>query len=235
MDSSIFTWNIHSARNAAGLDTTTKIINTIASIGAETVALQEVPSHHWISDAASSLGMFSFFHKTNSATGQGNAILSHTDASVILYKLRKHPCTMMQGEPRGAMVAHFPDFTVINTHLGADPTMYEQYMGTVDIAQRSHQMYAKPVLLVGDFNAHYISPAMNHLRTKGWRDMWREAKHRAHGYRAGCTFSARFPFPRIDYVLCNSPDVISHAACVISTPNAAESDHRGVFVKFRKK
>lgn len=229
----ILTWNIHGACDAQGNDTTQQITDTIGGSSVDVVALQEVPHQQWASDLARALHMFMFFQETNTTTGLGNLILSPIDASFVFrHQLTKGGggCWGCRGDPRAAIAAVFPDFTVVNTHLGADPTMYDQYMGAVELNKFARLLPGK-VVVVGDFNAHYISPAMWHMRKKGWKDMWRTTQNRVHGYRAGCTFSARFPFQRIDYVLCNA----AASACVVATQakvlNTLDSDHRGVLVE----
>jgi endonuclease/exonuclease/phosphatase family metal-dependent hydrolase len=219
-------WNVHGGKDSRGNVTTQELASAVLDLQPDAIAMQEVPSYAWARDLANALNLSLYFHQTNASTGQGNAVLSRTPSQSTETRYLSLPCHRAGHEPRGALAVIFQDHTLVNTHLGADPTMSEQYMEAVELEAFARTLPGK-VFVAGDFNAHAVSPALNHMRKCGWRDMWKAAEDRKHGYREGCTFHAAFPFQRIDYILCNSPDVRALRAEVCKQP---VSDHFGVLV-----
>ena len=225
----VITWNIHGGTDADGKSSTLQITDTLAVNTADVVVLQEVPNLKWANALGETLGMFVFFQQTNSATGMGNLILSTKPADAVTYSWFRTWGFSCSREQRGAVAVSLEDVTVVCTHLGADITMLEQFFG----AQRVHtftKTLPGKVILAGDFNAHYFSPAMCFMRWCGWKDMWRKTVNRVHGYFAGCTFHTKLPFQRIDYIMCKSCSVTPTRAHLVCG-DVPESDHRGVLVE----
>ncbi len=224
----LLTWNVHGGKDARGVDTMDCISNTLAVSLADVICLQEVPSKSWADNMGARLFMFVFFHQTHPA-GAGNLILSAANGSVVALRgLRR---VWRCSSPRGAVAVKFPDVTVICTHFSADGSMVEQFRNAHDVDLLARRFHGN-VLVAGDLNAHHFSPALARLRLRGWVDLWRTARERTHGYLGGCTFPARFPVQRIDYVLAKGPGV----ECVwagVGADTPPESDHKCLVVDIK--
>jgi len=227
MTGHIVTWNVHGGVDGKGTPSTQHLSDTLLVRDLDVICLQEVPSRQWVVNPADVLDMFLHFQQTNASTGLGNAILTRSPGKKSTSCVLPLPWYRCKHTPRGALAVTFKDVTVVNTHLGADPTMYEQYVEAVALIKFMREIPGR-VVVVGDFNAHYASPALLYMRSHGWRDMWRGTANRKHGYRAGCTFLARCPFQRIDYILCDPSEIISLKAEVLDGDDGRVSDHLGV-------
>jgi endonuclease/exonuclease/phosphatase family metal-dependent hydrolase len=225
----LISWNIHGGRDSRGVITTKNLVDTLISRDADVICLQEVPNFEWMREVADVLSMYLYFQSTNLSNGSGNAILSINPGENSTCSLPS-PWYRRKSNSRCALSLKFTNLTVVNTHLGADPTMYEQYIEAIELDKFARSFPGR-VIVTGDFNAHYASPVLRHMRKRGWHDMWRATKTRKHGYREGCTFHTGFRFQRIDYILCNSPNEIQPVqAELLDGDEGHVSDHLGILL-----
>jgi len=217
----ILTWNIHGAKETSIL----QLADTLILNHLDVIMLQEVPNRTWANQLGRVLNMTAHFQQTHK-NGLGNAVFTSSPVSVVHYTFKKHWFSC--AGKRGALAILFDDVTVVCTHFAANPTMVEQWCQARELDKFTQNFGGRHVVIAGDFNAHYFSPATWYLRHKGWRDMWRHASIRKHGYKAGCTFSSTFPFQRIDYIMTNSPRVSCRHAYTLDGAFRRQSDHRGL-------
>jgi endonuclease/exonuclease/phosphatase family metal-dependent hydrolase len=146
--------------------------------------------------------------------------------------LTRLPGGLAPAMPRNALAAEADifgrRFLFVSVHLdhSADPQVRlaqaQKLVSEIDAEGAG----ASCSILAGDFNDEENSPAIDYLRSAGYRDAYR-ACHRG----AGTTYPAGNPEARIDYIL-----VRGHAAIVASGLLANDpelSDHVGLFAEIR--
>jgi endonuclease/exonuclease/phosphatase family metal-dependent hydrolase len=198
----IATYHVHSGVGVDRRFRPRRIVEVIAELGADVIALQEVLSPVQGFDVHAHLGDATGFHLVASATMQlaggtfGNALLSRWP----IVDLVEHGLTIGRREPRGAIEATIRSdagtFRVIATHLGLrSAERHEQLSRLVDLVERRCEL---PTIQLGDFNA---------TRAKS-----REI--RAHAERLGRT-SVLATFPSVAPVLPLDRIFVLHGAEIV--------------------
>jgi len=226
----LLTWNVHRGEGRRGqenLDDVCRVLRREKE-RVDVIALQEVPNEEWAEFVAQRLGFTSQTTMPDPNSGVSILYAPHMSRGKTSSFLYAQSCN---STPRGGIEVSFdaPEITVICTHLSAHASMVAQTSEARELAQRVEKIKGD-VFVMGDLNSHSVSPALKTLHKSGLRDMWLEARARTRGYFNGCTFPDKFPFQRIDYILCKSDTIISDHANVSSH---CTSDHRHLDVKIK--
>jgi endonuclease/exonuclease/phosphatase family metal-dependent hydrolase len=189
----IASYNIHSAVGTDGRFAPERIAEVIREIGADVVALQEVPlGGNGKASVLDVLKRAAGFHCAEGQTcliddcGFGNAVLSRYPIAAV----RSIDLTFGAFEPRGALDAdldcHGHPLRVVATHLG------------LSLAERRHQIDVllerfdtdrMAVVLLGDINEWFV-----------WGESLRKLKAHFQQAPAPRTFPSRFPVFALDRI-----------------------------------
>ena len=212
------TWNIHGGVGNDGRYDAARIIGVLSEIGADIVALQEVPSlalHGELLEAIqAALGMHVAVGRTltRGDADFGNAVLSRypiaTQATLDL--------TVAPHEPRNAVdiLVHHGNrqVRVVGTHLGLWPAerreQVQRILGAVDARPDV------PTALMGDINEWYLW---------GRPLRWLHARFKA--VRTPSTFPARAPVLALDRIWAHPPAVLRGLHVHRSAASRKASDH----------
>lgn len=157
----VATWNIHGAVGTDGRYAPGRIVDVLAEIGADVVALQEVASQEEHASFLTDLERATGFHivagmlRQRHGSDFGNAILSRYP---VLSVERLDLC-VNHYEPRGALdvcvdVGLAAPLRVMGTHLGLRPgERREQVRRILAAVERDNP---HPTLLMGDLNEWYL-------------------------------------------------------------------------------
>lgn len=225
------TWNVHQGRGAGKKPNQSAIIQCIALMQPDFMALQEVPSQGWLDYVVNACAitepLYGYFVETR-RDGSGVGVIT------------RHGCTMsvlsfgtscLVPETKRVLIVRplfTPNLVVMCTHFSSDASMVGQSSQAQQLANFVNET-AGDVIVMGDLNAHSASPVLKKLYRTGLRDMWLTSATRERGYIQGCTFPNNgFAFQRIDYVLTRSSSMASDSAKTMSISGA--SDHKCVMV-----
>jgi len=155
------TWNIHGAVGSDGRYAPKRIFDVLSELGADVVALQEVPLQGPHGDFLVDLEHATGYHVAAGPLFQrrgiefGNAVLSrHPFARVSHLDL-----TVERYEPRGAVDVHIAatvgsPLRVIATHLGLRPGERREQVKRLLAAVEEESPH--PTMLMGDLNEWYL-------------------------------------------------------------------------------
>jgi endonuclease/exonuclease/phosphatase family metal-dependent hydrolase len=217
-DLSLATWNIHGGVGNDGRYDAERVIAVLGEIGADIVALQEVPSlslHGQLLKAIqATLGMHVAIGRTltRGEADYGNAVLSR-------FPISAHATlelTVPPHEPRNAVdiLVHRGDrlVRVVGTHLGLRPAerrvQVQRILAAVDARPEV------PTALMGDINEWYLW---------GRPLRWLHARFRTS--RAPRTFPARAPMLALDRIWAHPPAVLRDLRVHRSPASRMASDH----------
>ncbi|MEV5667028.1 endonuclease/exonuclease/phosphatase family protein [Streptomyces flaveolus] len=236
----VMTFNIHHAQGTDGALDLRRVANVIRESGADVVGLQEVDKHYsarsnWAdqpAELAELLGYHVVFGANidNSPPAPGGHRVQYGTAILSRYPITASDNTWLYKSPgqeqRGLLHAtldvHGRKVEFYNTHLAASSQAdrLRQTAQVVDLIGT-----AKPVVLVGDFNALPAAPESQPLQ-KAYTDTWAKSRH-ARG--DGATYPAQSPTERIDLVYATR-DVTPLVTKVLDDDPTA-SDHRPLLSK----
>lgn len=228
----VVTFNIAHGRGRRGVVDLRRTADTLASLDADVICLQEVDRHFsersgWADQAtelADRLGVTAVFGVAlrRAAPQPGRPPRDYGNAILSRLPVRGHRVVRLPGrprsEPRCLVVAELATgLRVACVHLQHNSAAARAEQIAVVVHELPRDV---PVLLAGDFNAAPDAPELGVLRER-FVDCWEVC-----GHGRGASFPSRFPLRRIDYVLA-SPDLLSVAAAVVPT---SASDHRPLVV-----
>jgi len=229
------TWNIHWGLGADGVHDASRIAAALRAADADVVLLNEVDVHrrrsgnvHQPSFLAAAAGYpYWYYGSSFTSWASGGLRLSHYGNLLLSRFPIVHAETVALPRPRGreprslllaeVVIGGVPA-TVAGVHLGLGRE--ERLAQAAVIHARTlggGALSGRPVILMGDFNAHPASPEMALLTGDGgFVDT-----HAATG--AGPTFPLPEPWARIDYILV-SPDLAGRVMAAGPLPLPG-SDH----------
>lgn len=234
----VLVFNIHAAKDAAGVHNLERVAEVVRATGADVVLLQEVDrfttrsgGEDHVARLATLTGMHSAFGKTLDYQGgqYGIALLSRWPiVRDTLYHLPIDPPQPRAGgsyEPRGALYAAIladgDTLHVFNTHLDASRTdayRRQEARALLDLVAPLLSRGA-PVMIGGDLNSLPESAVLELLTAGDLRDPW-PACGTGHGF----SFPDSLPVRRIDYLLLPTTLTCTSARVLDTGP----SDHRAV-------
>ncbi len=176
----VLTYNIHRARGLDGVERLDRIIDVLAEVGADIVALQEVLAPQ-VALLAEAMKMHAVFGPTRLLQGgpYGNLCLSR----LPLVAHRSYSLTCRPFEPRGCLRADIEHgagrLHVFNVHLGLGyRERIRQARMLTGIADR--RVLSGPWLLLGDFNEWFNGRASRLLRAEFGHPCGRRRSVRTH-------------------------------------------------------
>ena len=230
----VMSYNIHHGEGIDGRLDLERIAKVITDARADLVGLQEVDRgvertqrRDLPAELARLTGMTVAFESNLPHQGgeYGNAVLSRFPVKA---SRNTHYRAPRPGEQRGfqevTIVAHGRELRFMNTHLDFRAGDEERLASVRELRAAVTAAGAKPVILVGDFNAVPTSAPIREVA--GFlRDAWDAA-----GQGPGFTISVRKPTRRIDYIWHSPAGLVPVNATV---PSSEASDHLPVVVEFR--
>lgn len=228
----VVTFNIAHGRGRGGVVDLRRTADTLASLDADVVCLQEVDRHFsersaWADQAAvlaDTLGMTAVYGVAlrRTATEPGRPAREYGNAILTRLPVRGHRVLRLPGrprsEPRGMVVAELSDsLSVACLHLqhNSAPARAAQLAVALDVLPPDGRL-----VLAGDFNATPDAPELRAVRER-FADSWAIC-----GRGRGASFPSRFPLRRLDYVFVSARLTAQRAAVVPTTA----SDHRPLVV-----
>lgn len=206
--------------------------DTLASLAADVVCLQEVDRHFsersgWADQAAELAAMLDmtavYGVALQRAAEPGRPPREYGNAILTRHAVRMHRVVRLPGRPRSEPRSMVVASLAGGLHVGCVHLQHNSASARAE--QIAVVLCALPsegaVVLAGDFNATPDAPELTALRGR-LTDSWEVC-----GTGRGASFPSRFPLRRIDYVLA-SPELRPVAASVV--PSAA-SDHRPLVVE----
>lgn len=240
----ILTYNIHSFRGTDGKMDAQRVANILSELNADVIALQEVQQSsaalrsNQLATLAETLDMEVHFTKTRPQGDEDFGIATlvrhpfHVRAEGTLPSLRKEPRAAQWLSIRAGSTA----VDLVNTHL------------SVNFFERVHQLRSlvqhpeadpRPagvfprlpasdhLVLVGDFNAGYLSPEYRYLSRR-----LRNAQRCVRRWLKP-TYPSRFPLLRLDHVWIGQGWDVENATVVSSPATRLASDHLPLLVTLR--
>ncbi len=222
----VATWNIHAGIGMDRHFAPTRIETVLHEIGADIVALQEVPlgGEHWpnlLHQLVQTTGMVGVEGFTFSVGGRrfGNAILSRYPVLVT----RRIDISFGSREPRGALDAdiycHGHRLRVIATHLGLRAAERRAQVAKLLQCFDTGEM---PVLLMGDVNEWFV-----------WGRTLRTLVSHFQRVPAPATFPACWPMLALDRIWIRPRHRLAWVRAHASTVARVASDHRPLLATVR--
>lgn len=227
----VVTYNIRSCLGTDGKRLPERIVQVLAPLRPDLVALQEVDVNRARSGhldqahrIAHSLGMACFFHPSFQVAEEryGNAILSRLPMNLV-----KAGPLPRRGrlEPRGALwvAVKWQEMTiqVFNTHFSLSPAERQlQLKALLSRDWLAHPACLGPVILCGDLNAHASSGLCRYLRVH-----FVDAAAVAFQRKLRGTFPSRFPLMRLDHIFVSPEFAVIRAEVPTAAICRTASDH----------
>ncbi len=216
----VMSYNVHNCKSMQGQFDIESIARVISKQNPDIVAVQELDSmtsrhpKFVLAEIAQLTGLNPIFLSTIDYSGgkYGIGLLTRNKPQDII---KIHLAD--SSEPRGVIIAEFPNYTMGVTHLGLGKN---DRLIQIDSIQRLTRNCIKPFLLAGDFNLTPDSEAFVKL-AKDFKPLNDTTEK---------TFPADNPQKTIDYIMISQRCEVEilHRE-VVNEPNA--SDHRPVVVK----
>ena len=214
----VATWNVHGAVGLDGRRDPERIGRVLAEIGADVVALQEVPlgGSDWI-DAMPAIVETTGLHAAEGPTidtarrRYGNVVLSRHPIDAV----RTIDLSFGSREPRGALDAdlrvHGEPLRIIATHLGLRPA---ERRHQVEVLLDAFDTQAMPVVLMGDINEWFM-----------WGRPLRWLVSRFQAVPAPATFPSRRPVFALDRIWIHPRQRLSRVHAHATPLARMASDH----------
>lgn len=233
----VLVWNIHAGKDAARMDSLSRVAALIRSQAPDVVLLQEVDRGTRRSGGVDQVvelerltGMHGTFGKSLDYDGGAYGIAMLTRATPGGPRTIHLPVTPPQArsggsrEPRVALSLSRPAPGIdlaINTHIDAGRDDEYRLQETAHITRLVAPAGRQRAILGGDFNSTPDSPVYTRVTATGMQDAWARC-----GSGNGWTFPAETPAKRIDYLYLAPPLTCAAARVLESTA----SDHRPLLV-----
>jgi len=243
----VCSYNLHGThRDADGQQRLRRIAKELAPLDPHAAAFQEVVSGAGIEDTSEQItrwissmtgyhyrSQFAYCHLFMEKYPEGIALsLRSVPRRTRTIDLTRLPGGLKPDMPRNALAAEAEIFgrriLFASVHLdhSADPHVR---LAQVEKLVREIDAEGADIpcsILAGDFNDVESSPAIDYLRSAGYRDAYR-ACHRG----AGNTYPAGNAQSRIDYIFVRGRAVVAASGLLANDPEL--SDHIGVFAEIR--
>ena len=229
----VVTYNVHKCRGMDGRTRVDRIIDVLAGIDADVVALQEVfqtdrGRFSQVQTIASELGYEAAFGRTQEKYGRpyGNAILSRWP--ILSHQSFDLPWT--RREQRGCLRADidgpFGAVHAFNVHMGT--SYFERRHQIRSFLDQSilHEELSGPRVLVGDFNEW-----VNGLTTRSLAERFESLDMRRHARRRR-SYPGLLPFLHLDHIYFDVPLEIEDAELVRNRKSLMASDHLPLVARF---
>jgi endonuclease/exonuclease/phosphatase family metal-dependent hydrolase len=221
----VVTYNIHQGRGLDGLNRLDRIIDVLAEVDADIIALQEVFGYH-APVLREATGMNVIFGPTRRKARHlyGNLFLSR----LPLVAHQTYNLTCLPFEPRGCLRADVDygagRLHIFNVHLGLS---YRERIKQVRMLSGivDPQEFRGPRLLLGDFNEWFNGRASRLLRAEFGHPFGRRKRVRTH--------PSPFPVFPLDRIYHDPIVRLEHVAVHRSRLSRVASDHLPIYADFR--
>jgi endonuclease/exonuclease/phosphatase family metal-dependent hydrolase len=229
----IATYNIHKGRGMDGRTSIKRIVNVLAELDADIIALQEVfgvcDSHEGqVENLASELGLQPAFGCTRHHRGRpyGNAILSRWP----ILQWQEMDISWHHRERRGCVRVDLKTpcgiLHVFNIHMGTSYFERRHQVRSLLSSKQLHEDVAGPRVLVGDFNEW-----IKGLTTRMLSEQFESLNLELH-VRKRRSYPGLLPFMHLDHMYFERPLQVEKAELVRTRLSKIASDHLPLVATF---